>query len=115
MFHFEYITLRRGGTVFENNRDGKIVTINGKKRFSFDDFLDTFVLIENYKHPFTITTTVKRFKRIDKQLEKIGYAITLIKQIDFDMGEENAFIYGAHFVNLPNPFRNEMGNNEQET
>jgi outer membrane protein assembly factor BamA len=106
MFHFDYITLRRGGVVFENNHSGGMVTINGQKRFSFDDFLNTFILIENYKHPFTITTTAKRFKRIKKQLEKIGYITTQIRQIDFDMGDENASIYGAHYINLPNPCRN---------
>ena len=114
MFHFDYITLRRGGIVLENNHGGEIVTINGKRRFSFDDFLNTFVLIENYKHPFTITTTAKRFKRIDRQLAKMGYVTTPMKQIDFDMGEKNAFIYGAHYINLPNPFRNEVANNGQE-
>ena len=108
MYHFDYITLRRGGVVFENNHGGGMVTINGKKRFSFDDFLDTFVLIENYKHPFTITTTAKRFKRIDRRLEKMGYIFTTINQIDFDMGEENAFVYGAHYIKLINPFRNDV-------
>lgn len=104
MFHFDYVS-KNGGAAFENNHGGGMVTINGQTRFSFDDFMNTFVLIENYKHPFTFCTSVKRWKRITKQLTKIGYVTIPIKQIDFDMGEENAFIYGAYHVNLSNPFK----------
>lgn len=104
MYHFDYVC-KGAGAVFENYAGENMVTINGQKRFSFDDFINTFVLIENYKHPFTICTSAKRFKRIDKQLEKMGYMTIIIKQIDFDMKEENAFIYGAYHIGSTNPFK----------
>jgi hypothetical protein len=104
MFHFDYVG-KRGGGVFENCNDGAMVVLNGKNIFSFDEFLSTFALIENYKHPFTITTTAKRQRRLDKQLEKIGYVPYELRQLDFDFGDENAFVYGYYFVKSSNPFR----------
>lgn len=35
--------------------------------------------LENYKHLFTFCTSVKRWKRIAKQLAKIGYVTIPIK------------------------------------
>lgn len=104
MYHFDYVT-KHGGAVFENCDGGGMVTVNGQKRFTFNDFLNIFVFIENYKHPFTITTTAQRMKRLEKQLEKLGYTTLLLKAIDIDFGEENANLYGAHHINQPNPFR----------
>lgn len=104
MYHFDYVG-KHGGAVFENYKDGSMVFVNDKKSFSFDDFLNIFVLIEQYKHPFTITTTIKRQEKLDKQLEKIGYVPIVIEQLDFDFGEENAFIYGYYHVNSSNPFQ----------
>lgn len=104
MYHFDYI-YAGGGAVFEDSKEGNMITLNGKKYFSFADFIQIFVLIENYKHPFTICTSEKRFKKIDKQLEKMGYSTVTIKQIDFDMGDENAFLYDSYHIDLPNPFK----------
>ena len=104
MYNFDYVG-KRCGAVFEGHESGYQVSLDGKQRFTFDKFLDTFVLIENYRHPFTITTTAKRQKRLDKKLENLGYVSVVLKQIDFDFKEENAFLYGYYQVNLPNPFR----------
>lgn len=113
MFHFDYVG-KRGGGVFENCNDGAMVVLNGKNRFSFDEFLNTFVLIEYYKHPFTVTTTAKRQRRIAKQLEKIGYTFCVLAQIDYDLDDENAFVYGYHSVSS-NPFiYGEVYKNEQK-
>lgn len=103
MYHFDYVR-KRGGAVFENRKDGGMVSLNGQKLFTFDEFLGTFVFIENYRHPFTIVTTAKRQKRLNKQMEAHGYVPTLLEQIDFDFGDENAFAYGYHYAKLPNPF-----------
>lgn len=103
MYHFDYVG-KRGGAVFEDRDNGNMVILNDQKIFTFNQFINTFVLIENYKHPFTITTTEKRIKRLDKQLEKIGYIPTRLVQIDFDFGDENASVFGYYHVNSRNPF-----------
>ena len=108
MYHFDYCN-KWGGTVFENlESHGRRIAINGKNYFSFDDFINTFVLIENYKHPFTITTTAKRSERIDRAMLKLSYIPVLLKQVGGNMGEYTVNQYGYYYFSLPNPFRNEV-------
>ena len=103
MYHFDYIS-KWGGTVFEGER-GRRVTINNKNYWSLNDFINNFVLIENYKHPFIITTTAKRFEKIDKMLLKMGYAYVVLEQCGENMGEYTINKYGAYYFRLSNPFK----------
>ena len=102
MYHFDYVG-RGGGTVFEG-KGGDIVSYNGQKKFSFSKFLSTFVLIENYKHPFTMTVPASRLRRLSKQIIAEGYVGVELEQIDFDFRNENAYVYGFYHASSRNVF-----------
>lgn len=102
MYHFDYVS-KSGGTVFEC-KCGKPIIINGRKLWSLDDFITNFIIQYKFCEPFTVTTTKERADKIKKRIAAIRkieyndivtneYHYSIIKQIDDDFGENNAFLW----------------------
>lgn len=114
MYHFDYVG-KNGGAVYEKYKTGGMVILNGQKNFSVDEFLRLFVLTDNNKHPFTLTSRARRARYINGVLRKTlfgrgelhEYSYIKIDQIDPDdanFGDDCANLYGFWYDGAQCPF-----------
>ena len=105
MYHFDYV-LADGGTAYESHNGRQPVKhpTTDALTMPLEDFIHAFVLIENYRHPFTIAMTQKRKKTVDKLLEAYNYTSMPASKIHENFGGSDTFSYGYWCADLPQPF-----------